>query len=220
MTSKYSNVAIGDTDNLYDPDVVGDGPVASFLRKQDGTPLRYAAAQYGQPGPTLGMRYADGTDVGPKWAKIGTANYALPINGAHYLAVNTAKTSSADTTYAFIDVRINNDGTYQIVERISGGGNGGSQTVATGTWLRSGQSVAEYQVQFGASNTAPAVVTNSAPGFQPCTSSQVLTLQASTPSRSSATVSATVTVTIWLRRNGSIVSTTTFTAQVTATGFT
>lgn len=219
MSSKFGNVALGDTDNLYDSDVVGDGPVASFLRRQDGTPLRYAAAQYGQPGPILGMRYADGTDVGPKWARIGTASYALPINGAHYLSTNTAKTSAADTTYAFIDVRINNDGTYQIVERISGGGNGGSQIAASGTWLRSGQNVSDYQVQFGTANNGSAVVTNSAPSFQSCSASQVLTLQASTPSRSASTVSANVTVTIWLRRNGATNSTTTFTAQVTATGF-
>jgi hypothetical protein len=112
MTSKFSNVAIGDTDDLFDQDVVGDGPVATFLRRADGSPLRYAAAKYGQPGPALGMRDAAGNDMGPQWARKGTASYALPINGQQFTRAYVIPAQG--TGFCTIGFRITGGNTYQV----------------------------------------------------------------------------------------------------------
>ena len=82
--SGYRNSAGVDFDNLFDPDVMGDGYVATFLRNSSGQGLHYAAAKYGTPGPTVGFRDNTGADVGPKWAAKGTANYGGPVANPGY----------------------------------------------------------------------------------------------------------------------------------------
>lgn len=63
-----------DFDDLFDPDVVGDGPVAAFLKRADGTPLRYAHIQYGAQRADVNRR-SGGVDVSKWWAAKGTAAY-------------------------------------------------------------------------------------------------------------------------------------------------
>lgn len=62
-----------DFDDLFDPDIVGDGPVANGLA-QNGTALRYANVIYGARRADVGIKDA-GTDVAAKWATKGTAVY-------------------------------------------------------------------------------------------------------------------------------------------------
>lgn len=75
MASGFRNAAGVDTDDLYDPDLVGAGPQATGFRRADGATLRYASATYGTPGDAMGFRLSDGRDIGPLWAKKGTASY-------------------------------------------------------------------------------------------------------------------------------------------------
>lgn len=112
MASGFRNSAGVDTDDLYDTDAVGDGPIASFMRRADGSALRYAAARYGSPGDALGFRDADGSDMGPKWCKKGTASYALPINGRTYTRAYVIPAQG--TGFCTIGFRIVNGNTYQV----------------------------------------------------------------------------------------------------------
>ncbi len=77
MDDGFYNSAGVDSSQLYDPDVMGDGYIATFLTRSDGTPLRYALSKYGTPGPILGFSDSSGNDVGPEWAAKGTAKYLL-----------------------------------------------------------------------------------------------------------------------------------------------
>lgn len=110
--SGYRNSAGVDTDNLFDPDVVGDGPSAAGFRKSDGSLLRYAAAKYGQPGPTIGYRASNGADIGPQWCKKGTASYSLPINGQTYTRAYVIPAQG--TGFCTIGFRIVSGNTYQV----------------------------------------------------------------------------------------------------------
>lgn len=101
MTDGYRNSAGVDASQLYDPDVVGDGLNATWLRRSDGTTLRYAAAKYGSPGPALGQRDSSGNDVGPQWAAKGTAQYALSINGQTFSAAAASGTGACGASIQF-----------------------------------------------------------------------------------------------------------------------
>lgn len=78
MASGYRNSAGVDSDDLYDPDVMGDGPAATGYRMSNGVTLKYAAAQYGTPGAAMGYRLSNGVDIGTLWARKGTAGYLNP----------------------------------------------------------------------------------------------------------------------------------------------
>lgn len=222
MTSKYSNVAIGDTDDVYDADVVGDGPVASFLRRADGTPLRYAAARYGQPGPSLGMRYADGTDAGPKWARKGTATYTIAgLNGRTFSAQQTALTSQSQVS-ASVTLAINANGTWQAY----GATNQGGVTMPapnSGAWLTSG-SASDYQVQFDVSSSGYAgyTVGNAAPSWTGVGASPSVSIALPTfPGNNTTTRNADATVRIRIRQasTGAVVSDTTVALHASTQGF-
>lgn len=177
MASGYKNAAGTDFDDLFDPDVVGDGPTASGFMKADGTLLKYAAAKYGTVGPNVNFKLASGADVATLWAKKGSASYALPINGDNFVAHSDGTISSAMD--ANIAVQIKSDGTY-LVTCV---GNGSVTPGASGTWLPSGQSVSDYQVEFVWSQssqfpTGPATVTNGAATYQACTSTRTISFDA------------------------------------------
>lgn len=95
-TYKSANV---DFDALFDPDVIGDGPTAAGY-KQGGTPLKYAALKYGTKGPNCGYAQA-GVDVSNLWAKKGTANYALPINGQSFVGTQQVVSGSGSASISF-----------------------------------------------------------------------------------------------------------------------
>lgn len=72
MASGYRSGGV-DFDDLFDPDVMGDGPSAAGLRS-GGTPLKYAALAYGSKRADVGYRQG-GSDVSNLWAAKGTAQY-------------------------------------------------------------------------------------------------------------------------------------------------
>ena len=81
MPSGFKSAGI-DLDNLFDPDVVGDGPYASGLTSA-GAGVKYAALIYGTKRADVGIQSA-GADVSNLWAAKGTASYVsnggLPAN--------------------------------------------------------------------------------------------------------------------------------------------
>lgn len=126
MTSGYRNSAGTDTDNLFDPDVVGDGPSATGYKKSDGTLLKYAAAKYGTVGPNTGYRLSNGVDIATLWAVKGTAKYSLPIDGHTFTGAVTVTTGSKSS---FISFGLVNGTTFQV----TGASNSGTQVLASGS---------------------------------------------------------------------------------------
>lgn len=222
MASGFRNAAGVDTDDLYDADVVGDGPVASFMRRSDGSVLRYAAARYGTPGDALGFRDADGSDMGPKWARKGTATYTIAgLNGRTFSAQQTALTSQSQVS-ASVTIAINANGTWQAY----GATNQGPVTMPapnSGAWLTSG-SAGDYQVQFDVSSSGYAgyTVSNAAPSWTGVGSSPGVSIALPTfPGNNTTTRNADATVRIRIRQasTGAVVSDTTVALHASTQGF-
>lgn len=165
MASGFRNNAGVDFDNLFDPDVQGDGYTATFLRRSDGTPLRYAAAKYGQPGPTVGYRDSGGTDVGPKWAAKGTAHYAAPVPNLAFgdlESIASASHGSGNQTAA-CSLIVRADGTWIASPASSGAPTGDWYAPATGG-IGSGYWV-KFSYTIGGGTLGSLVVTNQATGW-------------------------------------------------------
>jgi hypothetical protein len=114
MASGYRNAAGVDIDDIYDPDIVGDGPVATGFRKSDGSLLRYAAIQYGSKAPDIGYRLANGADLSTLWAKKGSAQYVLADPGYWTLQSNTAL--AGGSVYSVVgSLSMAPDGTWQVL---------------------------------------------------------------------------------------------------------
>jgi len=210
MASGYRNSAGQDTDDLFDPDTVGDGPQGTGYRRSDGSVLRYAAAKYGQPGAAVGYRMSNGVDIGTLWARKGTAVYTFPFNGQRYTGTSGRGTASVSMSFS-------SNGTWSISATT------GSPT--SGTWLSYGGTAADYSVQFvmtgfasgadpdggsnGYSNGAASPVSLSSGATCGCTSSATVT-------NSSAGNYGTVTVKLF--KSGALVNTSTCTFSTEAAG--
>jgi len=154
--SGYRNGAAVDADNLFDTDIVGDGPQAENFRLSNGVGLKYAAAPYGTPGPSFGYRNSAGVDNGPRWTTKGTAVYSLPINGKQYNAGDVA--ANRQTAQANIYFNVSADGTYNVTgyrahAAASGNPPAGNTVNASGTWNTFGLAVSAVQVAFSGSWT-------------------------------------------------------------------
>jgi len=154
MSSGFRNMAGVDTDDLYDADVIGDGPVAAFMRRSDGSPLRYAAARYGQPGDVLGFREADGSDMGPKWCKKGTANYWSVVNMTAHGYDHSTTSGVAVLGNAQFRIVFHASGT--LTQEVAGDGTSGLtwSVVNTSTFARGGNPASAYQARLSWSMTA------------------------------------------------------------------
>src|ERR1044072_5052884 len=76
-------------EDVYDPDVIGDGFIAGGARVNGASnATHYANRVYGTQGPASGMNQSGLGDVGLQWAAKGTAVYNLPINGKNYSSNN------------------------------------------------------------------------------------------------------------------------------------
>jgi hypothetical protein len=132
-----------DFDDIFDPDVIGDGPTAGL--SVNGVPIKYAHIQYGSKHADVIYTYA-GSDVTNRWAAKGTAVYALPINNGQYTA-NSQTRGTARIRFALLA-----DGTYQV--RRTTGADATSVVVASGTWLPANDSVGNWTVAYEAVETA------------------------------------------------------------------
>jgi hypothetical protein len=167
MANTYRNSAGQNPEDVYDADVVGDGPVAAIsnigYRNAAGVLLKFAALKYGTAAANHGYRLADGRDFSALWCKKGTAVYSLPFDGANF-SINSQTRGGA---YAHVTMK--SDGTFSVYTFNSGGS---PQTVIrySGTWLPSGESVANWSVQYDAALTSESsmqegynYITNGAP---------------------------------------------------------
>ena len=149
-----------DFDDIFDPDVIGDGPTAGL--SVNNVLIKYAHIQYGSKHADVGYSYA-GSDVTNRWAAKGTAVYALPINNGAYYA-NSQSRGTARIRFVLLA-----DGTYQ-VQRTAGAA-GTSVVIASGTWLPPGDAAGNWTVAYEAvelghnyiGDTATSGVTNQAP---------------------------------------------------------
>lgn len=215
MAKGFRSVTV-DFDDLFDPDIMGNGPSVPNLRS--GGALRYAAIAYGAKRPDVGYRQGN-VDVSNLWAAKGTATYTLPINGQAFSAHNQSRTNSSGSAVATVTFIIDSNGTYRILRNTTGGGNNDASDPISGTWLPAGASVGEYDVQFEAANLGAASISNGAPSYSSCTASRSVAASVSVPAASLENVSAEVTLIIRLRRSNGAISTTHIVAKVGAAGW-
>jgi len=137
MGTPYYNSAGLTPEDVYDPDVVGDGPEAVIngfgYRRADGVLLRFAKLQYGTAAANHGYRLQDGRDFSALWAKKGTAVYTFPFNGQRY-------SSGGGRAGATTSMTFSSDGTWSISAQTG--------TPLSGNWLVYGGTAADYTVQF------------------------------------------------------------------------
>lgn len=135
---RFENV---DFEDLFDPDVNGDGPSAPGYMV-NGVPMRFAHVQYGSRRGDVGRRIDGVGDLASLWAAKGTAQYTLPFNGHSFSGHVSAKTNQTGTIQADAGIAIYGDGTY----RAYGGGTGVTQKIEDGRWLPAGANPADYEV--------------------------------------------------------------------------
>lgn len=117
-------------EDLFAPDIVGDGPTAAGYRSGGGL-LRFAAIKYGTKRADVGYR-VNGVDVSNLWAAKGTASYALSIDGQTFdvgVLIPAAGSGSAGATFSLITAS---------TWRVLSSGAGGTLTPASGTVMASG----------------------------------------------------------------------------------
>lgn len=215
MASGHRNGQV-DFDDLFDPDIIGDGPVANgYAAKHVG--LRYAHVRYGTRRADVGYRIG-GQDVASLWAAKGTATYTLPFHGKGFTSGNQAKSNSGGTCSANVRLNLMPDGTYTITKASTGGGNDSSSTVDSGRWLPTGQSAAEYEIYITADSIGRASFSTSATGFVSMASAQSATISISVQSASSDYAQAAVDIHCHVRRSG-LVQVSSINAHVSATGW-
>lgn len=185
VANTYRNAAGLNPEDVYDPDVIGDGPTAQIggigYRVAGGVLLKFAKLSYGTAAPNHGCRLADGRDFSALWAKKGTAVYTLPINGGSYTA---SRNTRGDAKLVF---NMKNDGTYSVVRSLTGSSD---STLASGTWLPSGGVVGGYKCAFTVtvgSNTTSGGGNNS-------TANSAVTSQSLSTSQSASATSQSILV--------------------------
>ena len=104
MGVEYFN-GVTNFDDLFDPDVVGDGPVATGYFN-GAFQMHYAAAKYGSPGQAVDIFVGAGPDMGPQWARKGTASYSLPINGETFTSSSGTSPGPTGSNLASINFQV------------------------------------------------------------------------------------------------------------------
>lgn len=198
MATNYRTSAGTDFDDVFDPYVQGTVPPNTAYRTSDGVDLagRYAPLSYGSKAPDVNYRTSDGTDVTNLWAAKGTAVYSLGFNGQTYV-VNAAATTLHGSSEAELSLVLSADGTWSITKSVNHGGPG---VIASGTWLPSGASAANYSVMYAytTSNTSAAFsVSNDATSYVALSTSRNISV--SIGGSSDEPESANGTITCYLR---------------------
>lgn len=159
----------------------------------------YASIAYGSAAAATGIK-SQGADLNTLYAKIGTASYGLPFNGQKFIG----RSSGLDgpNMDASVILSINSNGTYTIT---CAGNSADTGPNASGTWLPSGQSVSDYQVQFIFNQTfqyttGPATITNGAATYQACTTTRTLSFDAQVGQNTAADKGSKGSITLNLKR--------------------
>ncbi|QNH13095.1 hypothetical protein [Xanthomonas sp. SI] len=209
MASGYRSGGV-DFDDLFE---AGTSGTAVPSARSGGVPLRYAALGSSAKRPDVGYRY-NGSDVSNLWLPKGAGVGSLPINGQNFSIGETVPNLA--TGSCAITFRANPDGTFAVTPVRSHGGNG---AVTTGSWLPSGSSASDFQIQFeatAASGTA-ATITNEASAYQALTTARAITAALGPYGSSAGSRDSVTSITIRIKRvsSGSVgVTTVTFSLAV------
>jgi hypothetical protein len=197
-----------DFDDLFDPDVQGDGPAASFLTS--GTvPLKYAALTYGSKRADVGYKNNAGVDVSNLWAAKGTAVYSLPINGQRFGVTEVVPPGQQGS--ASCRFRLTDTGEYRVIRSRS---HGVPIADVVGTFVPPGSVAADFRVRYTITRTggsAVGAITNTAPSFVAIGATTDVTVVVGPSGPASGTRNSFETVVIEIQRiaTGAVVSTTT-----------
>lgn len=223
MPISYRNVAGQNPDDVYEPDVMGDGPSAAIggigYRDAGGVLLKFAALSHGTAAPNHGYRLADGRDFSALWAKKGTVAYNIAGLQGNLYSVGGTASGVAGQPGASVNCALafNSNGTYSLTASVvSSGGSGGSMSgfPASGIWLPSGWSVADCQIQFAyvetISQSAGASITNPAASYQALSTSRVFQMSAACAATSPNDHGSHLAMTLRIKRvsTGSVITTT------------
>ncbi|HVJ37123.1 MAG TPA: hypothetical protein VM687_04885 [Stenotrophomonas sp.] len=213
MPSGYANPAGTDLDDVFDAYVQGDRAIATGYFTSDGNDLnqRYAPLIFGAKAADVGYSDNSGTDVSNRFAAKGTAQYTLAFHGKFYQTTRLALTNENTNVSAVTTISLAANGTWGI------GAANGSPT--SGTWLPAGRSVSEYSIQIEVSGNSRVTVTNGAASYVPASSGAGATFQATVRGASSDNIEETLTVRVNLRHSSGLVTTSTFSAYLKATGY-
>jgi hypothetical protein len=130
VTDSFRNQAGQDFTALFDPDIKGDGPLATGFRRSNGTTLNYANIIYGtEISSNTGFRLANGADDRTLWAAFGTAHYIPVIPFGNYTESITAN-NAAHSTFT---LTFSSNGTWSISQVAAPGGTV-SGTPLSGQW--------------------------------------------------------------------------------------
>ncbi|KRA15357.1 hypothetical protein [Lysobacter sp. Root604] len=224
MPSGFASIVGGvekDFEDLFDPDIAGDGPAALWL-ENGGVALKFAAIAYGTKGPDVG--YDDGgVDVSNLWAAKGTATYVIAgLQGKAMFSSDGPFTNQPSVT-ATVTLTLLTNGTWTA----SGGnsfGNVAQPAPTSGTWLTQGGSAGDYDVRFDVvdSGNASRQVINGAPDWTSLANTiAVSLLLPSAPANNANEREANANLRVRVRRrsSGQVVSDTTLTMGVWTTGW-
>lgn len=134
MGTPYKNAAGLTPEDVYDPDVVGDGPDAAIngigYRNAAGVLLRFAALKYGTAAANHGYRLSDGRDFSALWAKKGTAVYLHPTPDYNGLLIVATKPSAQVAT---VSINLANNGSWSSSDGQNGAWYGTGATPGIGS---------------------------------------------------------------------------------------
>lgn len=196
--------------SLFDPDIMGDGPTAPGY-KVNGVAQRFADIKYGSKRANIG--YAEkGVDLSNKWAAKGTAAYALGFDGGSYSATESSR-GSAD-----LKLEMKSNGTWAIT-RVSPS----PATLASGTWLPSGEGVSSWACQFSYTDSGSEIGGGSNAVTNGAAAQSSLGTTRAFDSRSNANLfgqfaDQAVSLSVKLYKNGALRSTSTCTFNTSADG--
>lgn len=193
---------------------------APGFRLSDGSNLRFAARGGATKTSDTGFRDSAGSDLSNLWLPKGAAPPVLGFDGRAYSANAQAPTGGTTAPQAQLTLSLNPAGDWTITRFVQGSVAGnGSTELASGIWLPSGQSAADYEVQFTIGNSGDGTVTNGAPTFSALTAGRIARLNVSVPAASAEPASGTTSVTCTLRRIGQAASGSSCSLICNATGY-
>ncbi len=218
MNSGFRSLGI-EFDEKFDRYVQGPKSIDTG-RRVGGIDLsqRYAHISFGSKGPDVGFR-VNGVDVSNFWAAKGTARYKLPFDGRLFSAEIQALTGEQGNISATVSLSLRGDGTYVITESATGEA-GYTRFPDMGTWLRPGESAADYQVMFAATPVAVGTIGNTAPSYVAIGAGQSIALTVTARASNSDYNSQAATLTCYLRRIGGTAEVSTIDASCAAYGWT
>lgn len=211
-----------DFDDLFDPDTVGDGPVAAWL-ESGGVALKYARLAYGSKRADVGYRSSAGVDVSNLWAAKGTASYVIAGLDGKVVSVGEVAATRQEVVNASAEVNLLNNGTWST----TGGTSNGPADIPepdSGPWNTHGGVASDYDVQFDVTDSGHAdrQVSNGAPAWASLGSTRDVSIvlpSASGNNAKSRAAIASVRIRVRRRSTGQVMSDSGVSLRVSTDGF-